>query len=136
MYNQQFNLDQVAFTAESVKETVTTVQALTQAKKDLKKQMKSKEFNVNRIEKLQDEMMDLMDQQRDIQEALGQSYDVPDVDEDELMDELNALDYELATESTSANAEGVPSYLQDNTELPAVPANVAPVHVPEGLFCF
>jgi len=121
LYSQQFNLDQVAFTTESVKETVTTVQALKAAKKDLTKAMKAKEFNIDKIDKLQDEMMDLMDRQKEIQESLGQSYDVPDVDEDELMDELNALDYELATETTAADKEGVPSYLQETPE-PALPA--------------
>ena len=121
LYNQQFNLDQVQFTTESVKDTVATVQALKTAKKDLSKQMKAKEFNIDKIDKLQDEMMDLMDRQREVQESLGMSYDVPDVDESELMDELDALDYELATESTTTNAEGVPSYLQADPE-PALPA--------------
>ena len=113
----------MAFTTESVKETVTTVQALKNAKKDLSKQMKAKEFNIDKIDQLQDDMVDLMDRQKEIQEALGTSYDVPDVDESELMEELDALDYEMATDRTAAEAGGVPSYLQPEPEraLPVAP---------------
>lgn len=60
LYQQQFNLDQVAFTTESVKDTVNTVQALKGAHKELKTQMKKKEFDIDKIEKLQDDMTDLM----------------------------------------------------------------------------
>lgn len=60
LYQQQFNLDQVAFTTESVKDTVNTVQALKGAHKELKTQMKKKEFDIDKIERLQDDMSDLM----------------------------------------------------------------------------
>jgi len=121
LYSQQFNLDQVAFTAESVKDTVTTVQALKTAKKDLSKQMKAKEFDIDKIDKLQDEMADLMDRQNEIQETLGQSYNTYDVDESELMDELEALDFEIATENTAVDVGTVPSYLQPDQSLPEAP---------------
>lgn len=50
--------------------------------------------------------------QNEIQEALGQTYDLPDVDESELMDELDALDDELAIEAEEVKNGAVPSYLQ------------------------
>lgn len=134
LYSQQFNLDQVSFAAESVKDTVTTVQALKTAQKDLKKQMKAKEFNIDKIEKMQDGMMDLLDQQREVQEALGQSYDVPDVDESELMDELDALEFEMAEEQVAVDTGKVPSYLQAQNEpiLPTAPMPTGPNHaIPE-----
>eukprot|EP00210_Caulerpa_lentillifera_P008397 g8009.t1 len=126
LYSQQFNLDQVSFAAESVKDTVTTVQALKTAQKDLKKQMKAKEFNISKIEQMQDNMMDLLDQQREVQEALGQSYDVPDVDESELMDELDALEFDMAEEQEAVDTGKVPSYLSTPNE-PALPTAPPPM---------
>ena len=47
----------------------------------------------------------------DIQEALGQNYALPeDVDEDDLMGELDALEDELSSEP--ASTASAPSYLQ------------------------
>lgn len=49
---------------------------------------------------------------QDIQDVLGQNFGIPDdIDEDELMEELDALEDDLAAD-TEANADGVPSYLQ------------------------
>lgn len=50
----------MTFAKESVEDTVSTVNALKDAKKELKKQMKGKEFNIDNIEKMQDEMADIM----------------------------------------------------------------------------
>ncbi len=54
------------------------------------------------------------DQNNDIQEALGQNYNLPDdIDEDELLGELDALEDDLANESTEKSGpHAVPSYLQ------------------------
>ena len=44
---------------------------------------------------------------------MGQSFGVPDdIDEDDLMGELDALEDELAQEAENPSASGVPSYLQ------------------------
>ena len=49
---------------------------------------------------------------QEIQDVLGQNFGIPDdIDEDELMEELDALEDDL-TADTEANADGVPSYLQ------------------------
>ncbi|KAL6129607.1 hypothetical protein ACLB2K_072957 [Fragaria x ananassa] len=66
------------------------------------------------FENLQDEMMDLMDVSNEIQETLGRSYSVPDdIDEEELMGELDALEADMGMETKS---DGVPSYLQPDRE--------------------
>lgn len=45
--------------------------------------------------------------------AIGQSYGVPaDIDEDDLMGELDALEEDMAFETESGAASGMPSYLQ------------------------
>ena len=54
----------------------------------------------------------LQDMHQEIQDVLGQNFGIPDdIDEDELMEELDALEDDLAAD-TEANADGVPSYLQ------------------------
>ncbi|KAI3849294.1 hypothetical protein MKW92_019719 [Papaver armeniacum] len=111
LYNQTFNLDQVAFAAEGIKDAQQTMTALKSANKELKGMMKT--VKIQDIDNMQDEMMDLMDVSNEIQESLGRSYSVPDdIDEDDLMGELDALEADMGTES-----DGVPSYLQDEPDL-------------------
>ncbi|KAF3961548.1 hypothetical protein CMV_013842 [Castanea mollissima] len=129
LYNQTFNLDQVSFAAEGTKDAQQTMSALKSANKELKGMMKT--VKIQDIDNLQDEMMDLMDVSTEIQESLGRSYSVPDdIDEDDLMGELDALEADMGTE-----ADGVPSYLQPDTEseldselnLPSAPTGQAAV---------
>lgn len=130
LYNQTFNLDQVSFAAEGIKDAQQTMSALKAANKDLKGMMKT--VKINEIDNLQDDMMDLMDMSNEIQETLGRSYSVPDdIDEDDLMGELDALELDMESES-----QGVPSYLQpepdleDELNLPSAPTR--PAAVPAG----
>ncbi|KAL8170491.1 hypothetical protein V2J09_022295 [Rumex salicifolius] len=132
LYNQTFNLDQVSFAAEGIKDAQETMSALKAANKDLKGMMKT--VKINEIDNLQDEMMDLMDMSSEIQETLGRSYNVPDdIDEDELMGELDGLEFDMESES-----QGVPSYLQPDKDsdleseisLPSAPTR--PAAVPAG----
>lgn len=59
-----------------------------------------------------DTSLSLQDMHQEIQDVLGQNFGIPDdIDEDELMEELDALEDDL-TADTEANADGVPSYLQ------------------------
>ncbi|MBA0866479.1 hypothetical protein Goshw_021434 [Gossypium schwendimanii] len=84
LYNQTFNLDQVSFASEGLKDAQQTMTALKSANKELKGMMKT--VKIQDIDNLQDEMMDMMDMSNEIQETLGRSYNVPDdIDEDELM---------------------------------------------------
>uniref|UniRef100_A0A7C9CMT3 Uncharacterized protein n=1 Tax=Opuntia streptacantha TaxID=393608 RepID=A0A7C9CMT3_OPUST len=133
LYNQTFNLDQVSFAAEGIKDAQQTMTALKAANKDLKGMMKT--VKINEIDNLQDEMMDLMDMSTEIQETLGRSYAVPDdIDEDDLMGELDALELDMGSES-----QGVPSYLQPDQEpdgaeelnLPSAPTR--PAAAPAGI---
>ncbi|KAI3421382.1 uncharacterized protein J3R85_012418 [Psidium guajava] len=111
LYNQTFNLDQVAFASEGIKDAQQTMSALKSANKELKGMMKT--VKIQDIDSLQDEMMDLMDVSNEIQETLGRSYNVPDdIDEDDLLDELDALESDMGMESEA----GVPSYLQPDKE--------------------
>ncbi|KAL0322090.1 UNVERIFIED_CONTAM: Vacuolar protein sorting-associated protein 60.2 [Sesamum calycinum] len=105
--------------------------ALKSANKELKGMMKT--VKIQDIDNLQDEMMDLMDVSNEIQESLGRSYNVPDdIDEDELMGELDALEADMGFET---EGDGVPSYLQPDREpdleselsLPSAPTGHAPV---------
>ncbi|GAX77797.1 hypothetical protein CEUSTIGMA_g5240.t1 [Chlamydomonas eustigma] len=121
---QQFNVDQTKFTVDTVKDTVSTVQALAAASKEMKTVMKkNKELDINYIDKIQDEMFDMMDMTREINEAMGRSYDVPeDVDESDLMAELDGLEDDLGAEELGAG--GAPSYLQEpELNLPSAPVN-------------
>ncbi|RVW12076.1 Vacuolar protein sorting-associated protein 60.2 [Vitis vinifera] len=114
LYNQTFNLDQVAFAAEGIKDAQQTVcmSALKSANKELKGMMKT--VKIEDVDNLQDEMMDLMDISNEIQESLGRSYNVPDdIDEEELLGELDALEVDMGTEM---DADGVPSYLQPDKD--------------------
>lgn len=89
------------------------------AAKDLKKSFKSKELNINNIDKLTDEMSDLMGMSNEIQDALGQNYSIPDnINEDELMGELDALELDMAAEK-AAEPNATPSYLLD--DMPEAP---------------
>jgi len=109
MSNQQFNMEQTNFATQSLKDTVVTVAAMKSANKDLKKQLKT--IKIDDVENLQDDLSDLLDQNEEIQSALGRSYGVGEVDESELEDELAALGDDLEMGET-------PSYLSVPTNEP------------------
>lgn len=60
LYNQQFNMEQTSFALDSIKDTAQTVQAMKAAGAELKTAFKKQDLNIDSIEKLQDEMADLM----------------------------------------------------------------------------
>ena len=123
LYNQQFNLEQVSFAAQSAKDTAAQVSAMQTTSKELKAQFKTKAFDVDRIDALNDEMADLMDQHAEIQDVLGRNYNVPDdIDEEELMGELDALEEMMGEELLGVDEE-TPSYLVDDA-LPETPEGV------------
>ena len=137
MYEQQrdqlggqlMNVEQVAFASENAKDTVETVRAMQSASKELKTTFKAKEFDLEKIDALNDDMADLLDLGEEIQETLGRSYNVPDgLDEDDLLDELDALELDMLEEEVELT-DGVPSYLQDEA-LPEAPEE-EPVVLPE-----
>lgn len=57
-----------------------------------------------------------MDQAEEVQDALGRTYNTPEVDDDELAAELDALGDEIALDNDS-------SYLDDVLKAPEAPSN-------------
>ncbi|PKK78466.1 hypothetical protein RhiirC2_652139 [Rhizophagus irregularis] len=114
LQQQSFNMEQAAFTTENLRNVISTVDAMQIANKEMQKQYKN--IDINKIESIQDDMEDLLEQANDIQESLGRTYGVPeDIDEDDLEAELDALGDELNFEE-----EEEPSYLQETPELPNI----------------
>jgi len=118
LMTQQFNVDQTKFSLETVKDTHVMVDAMKSAGKELKTAYKG--IDVDKIADLQDDMSDLMEQNNEIQEMMGQAYGVPeDLDESDLNDELQMLEDQIVEEDTavtenSKEAEAVketPAYL-------------------------
>ncbi|KAI9251770.1 Snf7-domain-containing protein [Phascolomyces articulosus] len=108
LQQQSFNMEQAQMTTENLRNVMATVDAMQTANKEMKKQYKN--VNLDKIDQLQDEMEDLIDQANEVQESLGRSYNLPDdVDEEDLEAELDALGDELNFEE-----EEIPSYLQED----------------------
>ncbi|KAI3438934.1 hypothetical protein D9Q98_001348 [Chlorella vulgaris] len=119
LYNQQFNVEQTSFAMTSMQDTVHTVSAMKAAGKEMKGFMKNNDLKIENIEKLHDEMSDMLDYHQEIQDVMGSAFGVPeDLDEEELMGELDALEDDLAAETTTGGS--VPAYLQD-VDLPEAP---------------
>lgn len=117
IYQQQSNVDQLQFTSEMIKDTQIQVSALKDASKDLKKQFKN--FSLDDVEKMQDELRDLYEETQEIQEVMGRAYDVPEeVDEDEMMAELDSLAFDMEKEKDA-------SYLDE--ALSAPPTRLPPM---------
>ena len=72
-----------------------------------------KDFDMDKMEDLFDDMQEMMEEQEEIQEIMGRDFAVGDFDENTLMDELNELDEELAEEQLSTGL-GVPSYIPNS----------------------
>lgn len=65
---------------------------------------------------VQDELADMLEQADEVQEALGRSYNTPEIDEDELAAELDALGDELVADDDT-------SYLDDVLKAPDAPSS-------------
>ncbi|KAL2159346.1 hypothetical protein VTH06DRAFT_2349 [Thermothelomyces fergusii] len=112
---QVWNMEQAQTMQDNLKNTMVTIDALKSTNRALRKEYGK--VDLDKIERLQDEMADLLDIGNEIQESLARSYDIPeDVDEAELDAELEALgqEVELERELAGAGAEGaLPSFMQD-----------------------
>ncbi|KAL8643931.1 MAG: hypothetical protein Q9210_007497, partial [Variospora velana] len=87
---QSWNMTQASMMTDNLANTMATVDAMKGASKQLRKQYGK--IDVDKVERMQDEMAELMELGEEIQGSLGRSYDVPeDVDEAELDAELEAL---------------------------------------------
>lgn len=139
LMQQSFNMEQANFATQTLKDTKITMDAMRLGVREMKREYKK--VNLDDIDDLQDDLEDMLDQANEVQEALGRSYGMPEVDDEELEAELNALGDEIAldedtsyldeasapriptkepgAESLPANQEGV---LVDEFGLPKIPA--------------
>ncbi|KAK6208335.1 Vacuolar protein-sorting-associated protein 60 [Pestalotiopsis sp. IQ-011] len=110
---QVWNMEQAQMMQDNLKGVMATVDAMKTTSKELKKQYGK--VDIDKIERLQDEMADLMDVGNEIQESLSRAYDLPDdVDEDELDAELEMLGAEMEMEAQQGVGAGeVPDFLKD-----------------------
>jgi charged multivesicular body protein 5 len=107
--NQSFNIEQQNMAIQSMRDTKTTITAMSMGLKEMKKEFKK--VDLNKIEDLQDDLADIMEQAQEVQDVMGRTYGMPEVDESELEAELEALGDELALDNDT-------SYL----DTPAVPS--------------
>jgi len=110
--NQAFNMEQANYTVQTLKDTKSTVNAMKMGAKEMKKEFKK--INIDEIEDIQDDMEDMLEQADEIQEALGRSYGTPELDEDDLQAELDALGDEVLL-------DGDTDYLDDAINAPNAP---------------
>lgn len=117
LLQQSFNLDQTNYATQMLVETKSTVDAMKAGVNQMKQQYKN--INISEIEDIQDDLHDMMADANEIQETLGRSYGVPDVDESELEAELEALGDELQkdTDTSFLDEVSVPTGLP--SELPS-----------------
>jgi charged multivesicular body protein 5 len=112
LQSQSWNMEQAGMMQDNLKNVMTTVDAMKTTNKALKQQYGK--INIDQIERIQDEMADLMDLGNEINESISRAYDVPeDVDEAELDAELEALGEDMMFEEQSGVGEGAPGFLQD-----------------------
>mmetsp|Transcript_241 Transcript_241/g.886 ORF Transcript_241/g.886 Transcript_241/m.886 type:complete len:198 (-) Transcript_241:482-1075(-) len=130
--NQQFNVDQIMFAQDSLKETVSTVSAMKDANKALKKQFK--QINISKVEDLQDDMSDLLEQAEEVQNALSRSYATDDIDEADLEAELAMMEDDpslfLSSGTESAATADYLDLPATGTELPATDTAALPEATP------
>ncbi|XP_066950013.1 charged multivesicular body protein 5 [Macrobrachium rosenbergii] len=109
--NQAFNMEQANYATQTLKDTKTTVAAMKLGVKEMKKEYKN--INIDEIEDLQDDMADMLEQADEVQEALGRTYGMPEIDEDDLAAELDALGDDIMVDDDA-------SYL-DDVNIPNAP---------------
>ncbi|XP_057330900.1 charged multivesicular body protein 5 [Microplitis mediator] len=109
---QSFNMDQTHYATQTLKDTQITVAAMKDGVKQMQKEFKN--INIDHIEDVQDDLADMLEQADEVQEALGRSYGTPEIDDDELAAELDALGDDLALDTDT-------SYLDDAIAAPSAP---------------
>ncbi|TNN16505.1 Charged multivesicular body protein isoform 1 [Schistosoma japonicum] len=117
--NQSFNIEQTNFAIQTVRDSKSTVDAMKIGAKELKTEMKR--IDLNNVEDLHDDLADLLASTDELQDILSQSYTTPNIDEDDLEQELMGLCDELGTDTT---------YLGDEFTAPSVPSGIPGESVP------
>ncbi|KAN0124545.1 vacuolar protein sorting-associated protein 60, partial [Lactarius tabidus] len=111
---QTFNIESTALATENLRNTMVTLDAMQQANKELRKQYGK--IDIDKIENMQYDMEELLEQANEVQESLSRSYAVPDeIDEADLEAELDALALEPEEEGTSylADLNTVPDFVDE-----------------------
>ncbi|KAE8231585.1 hypothetical protein A4X09_0g1403 [Tilletia walkeri] len=107
LQQQAFNMEQATLTTDNLRNTMATVDAMQIANKEMRRTYGK--IDLGKIERVQDEMEDLIEQANEVQETLGRTYGVPEeIDEADLQAELDALEDDFAEEESA-----MPSYLQE-----------------------
>ncbi|XP_015127407.1 charged multivesicular body protein 5 [Diachasma alloeum] len=109
---QAFNMEQTNYATQTLKDTQITMAAMKDGVKQMQKEFKN--INIDHIDDMQDDLADMLDQADEVQEALGRSYGMPEIDDDELEAELDALGDDLALDTDT-------SYLDDAITAPNAP---------------
>jgi charged multivesicular body protein 5 len=113
-------MEQANYATQTLKDTQSTVKAMQiQVEVRLIIYFRSIEQNIKFFvflpkKDIQDDMADMLEQADEVQEALGRSYGTPDIDEDELEAELEALGDEMLGDEDS-------SYLDYAIKAPSAP---------------
>ncbi|EUD69509.1 hypothetical protein C922_00372 [Plasmodium inui San Antonio 1] len=98
----QFNIDQIKYANDNVQMSIDTCKALESTSKIMKKNMKK--VNIGKIEKLQDDLFDYMEEAKEIGEILSSSYDIPlELDENEIDAELSLIEDSILDEQVEDN---------------------------------
>ncbi|GAP92243.1 putative snf7 family protein [Rosellinia necatrix] len=116
LQGQVWNMEQAQAMQDNLAGVMTTVDAMRTTQRELRRQYGR--VDVDQVERLRDEMADLLDVGNEIQESLGRGYDVPDdVDEAELDAELEMLGAEMIESDAGAagplDAGAVPDFMRD-----------------------
>jgi charged multivesicular body protein 5 len=118
--SQMFNIDQTAFTLQSVKDHQMTVAALKEASATLKTE--STKIDLDAVENMQDDLEDMFEDMNEVNEALSRSYATGEyMDEGDLEAELACLGEEFDDPVGSE----LPSYLMP--EAPTAALTTTPV---------
>ncbi|QSL65763.1 hypothetical protein MERGE_000041 [Pneumocystis wakefieldiae] len=108
LQQQLLNMEHTALAADQIKNTAAIITVM----KNTNKTFQGQRFKISEIEKIQDNMEDLLDEMDQANSLLARPYDLNQVDETELEAEFEALeDIDLEIES------GIPSYLEGIEEL-------------------
>mmetsp|Transcript_2141 Transcript_2141/g.5600 ORF Transcript_2141/g.5600 Transcript_2141/m.5600 type:complete len:223 (+) Transcript_2141:75-743(+) len=108
-----WNMEQAKFAMENMQSALHQAEAYKSTAQELKQQFKN--VDISKLEDLRDDLDDLLQDVDEINEIMSRSYAVDqDIDEDELEDELNALDEELSLEAVRilTNKQTHQTYLQ------------------------
>lgn len=132
LLSTQFNVENLAFQQEQAEITAMAVQAMQTGHTQLKDQ--TKQMDIAAVDKLTDDMADLQDEMKAINEALAQGSMVPDgATDDELANEFAKLEEEMAATALAGGAlpdAGVPAKAEGAAEVAPAPREAEAAAVP------